>query len=129
MSRKTSRLAALAATLAAVGAMSVATTSASAILLTNWEVSGSLTTTNGGTITLPASSRFNGTAALPPGALAGTFIIPSFSVSVTIPPPITIGFTVAQVGTANGTLIENPPSSGIVEVSLPTEVNIGITSL
>jgi hypothetical protein len=90
MSIRTGRIAALAATLGAFGAMFVATTSASALVLTeemkNWGVTGSITPKKlNQTIVLPGGA-FNGalTEELPPGGgtLNGAFDVPTFTQGV-----------------------------------------------
>jgi hypothetical protein len=144
MSLKTSRIAALAATLAAAGAMSVATTSASALTITaqfrNWELSGTLTPTKFPypAIPLPAGSTFNGEANItllpfiPRPATTGTV-----TGAVAIPPFTWVfgptGLKITPTVPVSGTMVEAPVGGctgapGCVELKLLTELSIEITT-
>jgi hypothetical protein len=147
MSRKASRMAALAGTLAAVGAMSVATTSASAFTLTvhfkNLAVSGTLTPKKlNQPVTLPEGSVFNGQSALeiPPwsGPITGSVFVPPFNATIPVLGiPTTVGLTFTEVGNVNGAIVGNPsggcpwadPSLICLTMNVPTSANIGITEV
>ena len=146
MSWKTGRIAALAAALAAVGAMFVATAPASALALENWRVSGTLTPkTLNQTVTLPEGSTFNGNAnldvegtnpetAVITGTLTGTVFVPPFTATLNIlGVPTEVGITFTPVGGTNGTIVSAHGSctnvkSACVTVTVPTRAIIGITS-
>ena len=128
MSRRTTRIAALAAALAAVGTMLVATASASAIPIVAVPVTGKLTFKSGTVITLPAGSSFTGTATVTgasplEGTIGGIFKVPS----LTIPPP-PLAFHTWEVeikaGSEGGTFKESPINSGDVVVELPTAFSV-----
>jgi hypothetical protein len=151
MSRRTSRIAALAVTLATVGAMSVTVAPASAFSITskfkNWVLSGSLTPKKlGSPVNLPEGSTFNGEAIaeLPTfdGTVTGNVSVPPFKASVKLLGiiPTTIGVTFEQVGSIAGTIHEAPQEdcpnvepgasgSKCVTLSVPTEVKLGITEV
>lgn len=153
MSLKISRITTFAATLATVGAMSVATAPASAALrvtptFKNWVVSGSLTAKKfNQKVTLPEGSTFNGKGEvfiedpsgtpLAWGTIAGNVFVPPFNATLTlpineIPTPVSVGITFSQVGTAEGTLEPAPPADcatagACVTMSVPTKANVGFT--
>jgi len=151
MSRRTSRIAALAVTLAAVGAMSVTVAPASALsiksVFKNWVLSGSLTPKKlGSAVNLPAGSTFNGeaTAELPTfdGTVTGNVFVPPFTANVKVLGivPTTIALTFEQVGSIEGTIHETPQEdcpnvepgtngSKCVTLSVPTKVKLGITEV
>jgi hypothetical protein len=149
MSWKTGRITALAVALAGVGAMLVATASASAFILVqnNWRVSGSLTPkTLNQTVTLPEGSTFNGNSvvnaegssvekAVVTGTITGTVFVPPFKATLSIlGVPTTVGITFTPVGETHGTLASAPYGSctnvrsACVTATVPTEAIIGITS-
>jgi hypothetical protein len=150
MSLKIARTAAVLTTLAAVGAMSVATTPASAITITapfnNWIVSGSLTPKKlNEPVTLPEGSTFNGTGRIEleftttgysiSGVVTGNIFVPPFSATVNLLGiPTTVGLTFTQVGPAEGSIAAAPTAdcsgegAGVcVTLTVPTKANLGIT--
>jgi hypothetical protein len=149
MSGKTGRIAALAALLAAVGAMSIATTSASAvtqpITFTNWAVWGSLTPKKlNEPVVLPKGSTFNGVSEITvtptefSGTVSGTIFVPPFKASLKLVGlvPTTVGVTFTQVGPANGTLTTAPSAdcsnprfgTACVKLTVDTKANLGVTA-
>ena len=151
MSRRMSRVTALAATLAAVGAMSVSAAPASAFSIKstfkNWVLSGSLTPKKlNQAVNLPEGSTFNGeaTAELPTfdGTVTGNVFVPPFQASVKLFGfiPTNIGVTFEQVGSIEGTIHETPQEncpnvepgsngSKCVTLTVPTKVKLGITEV
>jgi|GEM_PF-2394686 hypothetical protein len=124
MSRRIRRIAAVAAPLAAVGAMSLVTAPAWAGFSTsfvNWAVSGSLTPKKlNEPVTLPKGSTFNGVAdigTLSPTELAGTvtgsLYVPPFKTSLKLAGivPSEVGVTFTQVGASEGTMSFAPASA------------------
>jgi hypothetical protein len=158
MSLKTGRIVVLAATVAALLTMSVATTPASAAgtikpLFKNWVVSGTLTPKKlNEPVTLPQGSTFNGGGTIEieyfaktksyaiTGTITGALFVPPFSASLKLLGivPTTVGVTFTQVGEAVGTVVSAPsadcggePSAFVacVTLSVPTKANVGITSV
>jgi len=161
MSLKASRIAALGAILAAVGAMSFATASASASTpvtceeakstapicenFTEFELFGSLGVKKLGQTVELKEGRFNGYIELLDlfpitGVVHGVSTVKPFEVPVKLfGTSAKVGLTFEQVGNVNGSLKEianagNPncelnPSEICVNLSVPTEVNIGFTSV
>jgi hypothetical protein len=154
MSLKIGRTAVLAATVAAVAALSVAAAPASAGTgvvsqkFENWVVGGSLTPKKlNEPVTLPEGSTFNGSAELKytnnfeeaHGPVTGTVAVPPFNASLALLGilPTTVGVTFSEVGPSEGAIVstqtpECPTSSGVlgcVNVSVLTKVNVGITML
>lgn len=149
MSRRTRRIATLLATLTAVAAaMSLAATSASAIVIPytfkNWAVWGSLTPKKlGEPVVLPKGSTFNGVSELTStstelsGTVTGTIVVPPFESTVKLVGlvPTTVGVTFTQVGQAEGTITKASPADCVgsrfggscVTLSVDTRANIGIT--
>ncbi|MGD0452152.1 MAG: hypothetical protein ABSB69_01020 [Solirubrobacteraceae bacterium] len=139
----------MAVLLAAIGAMFVATTSASAITepvtFTNWAVWGSLTPKKlNEPVVLPKGSTFNGTSEITitptefSGTLSGNILVPPFQASLKLLGliPTTVGVTFTQVGAADGTLTTAPaadcsnPRFGIAcaKLTVDTKANLGITA-
>jgi len=141
MRGKTCRIAALAGTLAAFGAMSIAAAPASATItckgpclritpkFNNWVVSGSLTAkTFKQKVTLPEGSTFNGKGEIiienptgkrevVNGTIVGTVAVPFFYTTLTlpiaeIPTPVNVGIKFSQVGEAVGTVA---PATGCTD--------------
>ena len=154
MSLRFGRIAALAASLGAVGAMFVATTPASAIptvtqQFENWVVTGSLTPKKlNEPVVLPKGSTFNGSATITytgdyeniSGTATGIVAVPSFNASLALLGivPTNVGVTFQQVGKSEGTITpgeltpECPTHSGVsqcVNMSVLSNVNVGITML
>jgi hypothetical protein len=157
MSRKTGRVVALGATLAAVVAMSVAATPASAREsigalnpeFKNWVVSGSLTPKLlNEPVNLPPGSTFNGAAHIEvfgigelEGTVTGTVFVPPFNAKLKIvgTVPTEVGVTFTQVGLPEGTIASVPRSecsgpNGIgigsnicVRMNVPTKAILGMT--
>jgi hypothetical protein len=136
----------LAAVLAVVGAMSLATASASANLqqvISHWEVTGSLTPAKlNQPVILPQGSYFEGEAnfaSLVPaisGTLTGTVHVPPFNASLALLGlvPSNVGVTFEQVGTPQGTVASAPraqckeePEFGCMTVNIPAKANLGVT--
>lgn len=132
-------MAALVGMLAAVGALSLATTSASAFTIkssfTNWVVSGTLTAKKlNQTITLPEGSTFNGEASVElatiTGTVTGVVAIPPFNTTLKILGiPATVGLTFTQVGTVAGSIEPSKTEPKDVILSVPTNANIGFTTV
>jgi len=162
MSFKAGRIAALGATLAAVGAMAVATTSASAAFpvnceeakpeaplcenFTEFEVFGSLGIKKLNQTIELKEGKFNGyleLLSLYPitGIVHGVTTVKPFEVPIKLfGISSKVALTFEQVGNVNGSLTqlatatgspncEQNPSEPCVNLSVPTEVNIGFTSL
>jgi hypothetical protein len=151
MSQHARRLIALAATLAVVGAMSVAAAPAFAgitLTLTNHAVSGYLTPKKlGEPVVLPKHSTFNGVANLassPPtpgwgGTLTGSLYVPPFEASLKLGGvvPTNVGVTFKEVGTSEGTIGEAPaadcPDPAIpgpcAQMKVTSKAIIGMTEL
>jgi hypothetical protein len=152
MSCKAGRIVALGATLAAVGAMFVATTSASAAFtlhFTNYTVSGFLKPKLlNEPVTLPPGSTFNGSASLEvveignfTGTITGDVFVPPFTASLRVLGliPTEVGVTFKQIGKPAGTIAttarsncsgpENvgPGSNICVALNVPTKAVLGIT--
>jgi hypothetical protein len=139
MTRKT-RLTAVVVTLAAVAAMSVATTSASAFttVFENWRVTGSLTDKKlNQTIAFPQGT-FNGEAEVElitlKGTVSGTTTIPPFETTIKLfglPANVQISFV--QVGLVAGSLSPDPTGCaeqpGCIDLSVPTKVNLVLKNL
>jgi lysophospholipase L1-like esterase len=102
--------------------------------LENWTVSGSLTLKKlNQAIALPAGSTFNGEAAINllsgSGTITGSVAVPAFEPTLKIfGIPAKVGLTVSQVGTSAGTISPSTTLENGLSVSLPTKLNIGITS-
>jgi hypothetical protein len=142
MSRLKHRFAPLAAALAGLGLI-VAPAAQGDIVVTltqtNWHVSGALGNKKlGQDITLPTSSRYNGTVQISDdntGTLFGDTTIPPFTASLTIPQspsqnfPAQIGVMIAGTASPNttGTLQINP--DGTVTFDATTSSDMRITSL
>ena len=150
MYRKTCRIAALAATLAAIGAMSVAAAPASAFTpctaeeamkgeclpitptFNNWTVTGSLKIKKleNQTVNLPAGSTFSGKGVLAlrktgiSGEITGHTAIPPFSAPLTVfGIPTVVGLTFTEVGSVEGKVSStNPALCG----GNPTCVNLSV---
>jgi hypothetical protein len=146
MTSRISRIALLAASLAAFVGMSVAAAPASAAFqptIPGWVVTGSLTPKKlNEPVTLPPGSTFNGTADLElaetiSGTMTGTVSVPPFNATLRIlGVPTTVGVTFTQVskalGTVNSTLpadCAGAPEWGCLALSFPTKANVGITAL
>jgi hypothetical protein len=148
MSLKIARTTGLAAILALVGAMSVATTAASArtffvhVPFKNWVASGTVTPKKlNEPITLPEGSTFNGEALLDiftyTGTASGTLFVPPFTATMKIlGVPETVGINLTQVGAAQGTVepapqAKCPGASGggslCATLSVTAHVNLAIT--
>jgi hypothetical protein len=146
MSRKTLRFAA--AIVAALGAMSIAAATASAVTepvtFKNWAVWGSLTPKKlNEPVVLPKGSTFNGVSEITvtptslSGTVSGSIFVPPFNASLKLAGllPTTVGVTFTQVGAAEGTLTQVPSSdcsnlrfgSSCANLSVNTNANIGIT--
>jgi lysophospholipase L1-like esterase len=104
------------------------------IELENWVVSGSLTPKRlNQAIALPEGSTFNGEAAIDvltgSGTIEGTTTVPAFEAPIKILGiPAKVGLTVTQVGTSAGTISPSTTLAGGLSVSLPTQLNLGVTS-
>lgn len=154
MSLRFGRIAALAASLGAIGAMSVAATPASAIptvtqQFENWVVTGSLTPKKlNEPVVLPPGSTFNGNAVVTytgnyeniGGTAEGVVAVPPFNASLALLGivPTTVGVTFEQVGKSEGTITPGelteacPTHTGVsqcVNMSVLSKVNVGITML
>jgi hypothetical protein len=148
MSRRTGRFTVLALTIAAFAAMSVAAAPAGAFIFkknfVNWTVTGSITAKKlNQTINFPAGATFNGEGEANVEGLQkitgtvtnATVFVPPFSATISILGiPTTVGTSFTQVGKSSGTLASVATSNcggaeGCVEVSVPAEANIGITSV
>jgi len=147
MSRKTRRLTALVAALAAIGAASVAAAPALAVTVKfpfkNWAVFGSLTPKKlGEPIVLPKESTFNGEAEIEltvgstSGTVKGNIFVPPFNATVKILGlPTTVGLTFTQVGEPTGKIVPAPEadcagarfSGSCVTLSVDAKANLGIT--
>jgi hypothetical protein len=150
MSLKIGRIAALAATLSAVGAMSVATTSASAYSLIfhlpfkNWVASGTVTPKKlNEPITLPQGSTFNGEAILDAfsltGTVSGNLYVPPFTAKMKLLGlvPDDVGVKLTQIGAAEGSIAPAPQAdcpettekvgSACVTLSVPARVQMALT--
>ena len=148
MSFRFRRNAALAAIVAVVGAMSIASASASAlnIQFTNEAVWGSLTDKKTGEPTvLPKGSVFNGEAELTTlteteivGVITGKLYVPPFKAKMKLEGlvPAEVGVTLTQVGHSEGSIVTAPPADcardlfkGICETTTVTSKTIlGITA-
>ncbi len=154
MSLRFGRMAALAASVGAIGAMCVAAAPASAIptvnqKFENWVVTGSLTPkTLNEPVTLPKGSTFNGNATVTytgdyeniAGTAVGVVAVPSFNASLALLGivPTDVGVSFQQVGKSEGTITpgeltpECPTHTGpsqCVNFSVLSNVNVGITML
>jgi hypothetical protein len=154
MALKTRSMAALVATVAAVGGMSVATPPASAAgklntVFKNWVVSGSLTPKKlNEPVTLPAGSTFNGAAHLEveyfsktktygiTGTATGSIFVPPFKASLKLLGlvPTTVGVSFTQVGNAEGTVVSAPKESdcrgeACLVLKVITKADVGITAV
>jgi len=158
MFRKTGRIAVLAATLAAVGTMSVAAVASAAIHANlNSTVTGSLTPKAlGQAIKFPeheiinpetekgevvGEGTFKGEAVIEEGAsgitgtVKGVTVIPPFTASITLLGiPTKVGTSFTQVGETSGTIASTETATcsaaeGCVELSVPLESNLGVTSV
>jgi hypothetical protein len=157
MSLKIGRIAALTATLGAIGAMFVATTPASAsniikLPFKNWVVSGFLTPKLlNEQVAIPKGATFNGGSSIEVielgnlhGTLTGTVFVPDFTAKLKLLGlvPTEVGLTFTQVGPANGTVASaahsnctgpgshfGPGSQQCTIVNVPTHANLGITML
>jgi hypothetical protein len=146
-------MAALVAALAAIVVLGVTAASASAGLLitpkfNKWIVTGSLTDKKlGQTINLPEGSTFSGSGELNvnaptdiTGTINGEVFVPPFTAKISLfGIPTEVGLTFTEVGPANGTIksvaasncpkpVAGTPET-CVNLSVPTKVNLGITSL
>ena len=149
MSRNIGRIAAVAAAVAAIGAMSIATTPAAAITepvkFTNWAVWGSLTPKRlNEPVVLPKGSTFNGTSEVTitptefSGTLSGNILVPPFKASLKLVGlvPTTVGVTFTQVGPAEGALATAPAAdcsnprfgTSCVKLSVDTKADVGIAA-
>jgi hypothetical protein len=146
MSRNTVRIALLVA-VAAIGAMSIAATPASAFnfrpFFVNWVVAGSVTDKKiGQVITLPSGSTFNGKADIEllgleniHGTITGTVFVPPFHTTLTVlgvPTPVEVAMTFNERGKVEGTVNTAPRedcggAEGCVTVTAPTTAEIGLT--
>lgn len=134
---KTSRIAAVAATVASVAALGVTAAPASAkggdiiTNFVNWTVSGSITAKKlNQAIVLPSGSSFNGSADLTTGAVTGTISIPAFTASVKILGlPSKVGLKIVPTGPATGTLAPDPNISGNLILDVTAEQNLEVTSI
>jgi len=152
MDPKAMRIATVAATLAALGAVLPATawaneTTSSPLEFKNWTVSGSLTDKKSNqTITLPQGSTFNGSGELVleiseegtlaniSGSLAGNIFVPNWSAPLTLDgasTPITVGLSFKEVGTSEGTISKDPTSDegGAVILNVTSRANVGLTEV
>jgi len=157
MSLKISRIAALAATVGAAGAMLVAATPASAaanlkLQFKNYVVSGSLTPKLlNEPVTIPQGSTFNGSTEIEVveagdlhGTLTGTVAVPPFTAKLKLLGliPTEVGLTFTQVGQPEGTIVSaahsnctgpgslyGPGSQTCTLLNVPTKANLGITFL
>lgn len=157
MSLKISRIAAITATVGAVGAMFVAAAPASAagklkLQFKNYVVSGYLTPRLlNEPVTLPQGSTFNGSTEIEVielddlhGTLTGTVAVPPFTAKLKLLGliPTEVGLTFTQVGQPEGTIVSSPhsnctgpgstagPGSQVCTlVTVPTKANLGITFL
>ena len=147
MFRSIGRRAALAATVGAVGAMSVAPATASAYsseqVFNNSPVAGVLTPKKlNEPVTLPQGTVFNGRARIEwtkfdfsdlSGTINGAVSAPEFKTTIHfLGIPTDVGITFTQVGNAGGVVSvgHGCATKGVcAAVSVPTKVNIGITYL
>ena len=123
---------AVAATLAlAVAGVSSASAADTIIKFNNWTLSGSVTVKKlNQSITLPKGSTFNGSADLTAGTISGDISVPAFTSSVKVLGiPTTIGLTFTEAGPATGTIIDDPTTSGNLDVNVSAKATLGITSL
>jgi hypothetical protein len=152
MSHRIGRIAALLATVTALGAVAVAAPPASAALIvtprfTNWVVAGSLTAKKSQqTVTLPEGSTFNGSGelfleqvgavVLGHGTITGSVFVPPFNAVLTlpilgVPTPVTTGITFTQVGQTEGTITPArgcaSEANACVTLTAPTKANVGFT--
>jgi hypothetical protein len=146
MFRKTGRIAALAATLAAAGAFVAAAPALASCppnlcltpTFTNWPVTGTLTA-GGQTTTLPSGGGFTGSGLIEIGAggiegtITGTVVIPPFTTPLELPlgsgNTQIAGITITQVGGVAGTLLStNPALCGgnptCVNLKVPTNTEL-----
>src|SRR5271155_89877 len=152
MSLRIGRIVALAASLGAIVAMSLAATAAATEVehqeFNNWVVAGSLTPKKlNEPVVLPKGSTFNGNAELQytgnfeniSGTVTGTVAVPPFNASLALLGvlPTTVGVTFQEVGNSEGTVTSAPESAcpnntggtPCVTMSVLTNVNVGITTL
>jgi lysophospholipase L1-like esterase len=100
----------------------------------NWVVSGSLKLRKlNQSVALPAGSTFNGESALNlatgSGKITGTIAVPAFEAPLKLfGVPVQLGLTVSQAGASAGTISPDTALEGGLSVSLPTKLNIGVTS-
>ncbi len=104
--------------------------------LKNWTLSGSLTPRRiNQPITLPGGSTFNGSLELNTqtgaGAVEGNIFVPPFSSTLRMFGllPTTLGLTITQVGSIKGTIAASETVPGDETITVPTSVNIGVTSV
>src|SRR5271167_3194815 len=137
MSRKT-RIAALAATVAAVGAMSVAAAPALAFspIPLNRVLTGSFTPKKlAQAIALPSGSEFTGTALLtglapPQGEINGTTTVPPWSTTVKVfGSSQTIGLTFTSTEEVHGHFIATNVAFHEYLLAVPVKANLGFTSI
>jgi hypothetical protein len=146
MALRIARISAL-TTMIAIGVMSIAAASASALNLEHWVVAGSLTPKKlNQQVTLPEGSTFNGVAELKwenpatfeplTGTIKGTVSVPTFETTITIlGVPTNVQVTFKQVGAGEGTLVNVPRSICsettyvCIAMHIPAEVNVGITAV
>jgi pimeloyl-ACP methyl ester carboxylesterase len=86
-------------------------------------------------LTLPEGSTFNGDAEVSPetgaGSIAGNIFVPPFTAPVKLFRffPGSLGITLSQVGALEGTLTRSETIPGDETITLPLELNLGVTSV
>lgn len=127
-------------TIATPGCLSAAarftyTTPAATTEYKNWSLTGTLTPRAlGQAIALPVGATFNGSAEVGEsgaGTVKGTFAVPPFSSRVRLLGmlPTTIGATLAQLGSVEGTIGASESSPGEETLTLPARFSLGVTSV
>jgi pimeloyl-ACP methyl ester carboxylesterase len=104
--------------------------------LNNWQLSGSVTPHRlNQAINLPEGSTFNGNLELNTvtgaGSVEGNIFVPPFAAPLKLFGLLrtTLGLKVTQVGAIKGTIAASESVAGDETLTLPTQVNIGVTSL
>ncbi len=97
----------------------------------NWDVSGTITAHKlNQSLSVPAGSRFNGSADLTTHTLSSQLTVPPFTASLSLfGLSASAGLNLTEVGTATGTIYPDAENPADVDITVSAKANLAVTSV